>query len=55
MLIISIQNQAHVGNDAVLYPMQAECVVVAAVPSALSSNQLRCRLAGRVMFWESLF
>lgn len=55
MLIISIQNQAHVGNGAVLYPIQAECVTVAAVPSTLLSNQLRCRLAGKVLFWASLF
>lgn len=41
MLVISIQSQVvhgHVGNSAVVYPMQAEGVTVAAVPTALLSN-----------------
>lgn len=41
MLIISIQSQVvhgHVGNSAAVYPMQAEGVTVAAVPTALLSN-----------------
>ncbi len=41
MLVISIQSQVvhgHVGNSAAVYPMQAEGVAVAAVPTALLSN-----------------
>lgn len=41
MLVISIQSQVvhgHVGNSAAVYPMQAEGVTVAAVPTALLSN-----------------
>ncbi|MFQ8432478.1 pyridoxal kinase [Amaricoccus sp. W119] len=41
MLIISIQSQVvhgHVGNSAAVFPMQAEGVNVAAVPTALLSN-----------------
>ncbi len=40
-LVISIQSQVvhgHVGNSAAVYPMQAEGVSVAAVPTALLSN-----------------
>lgn len=41
MLVISIQSQVvhgHVGNSAAVFPMQAEGVNVAAVPTALLSN-----------------
>lgn len=41
MLVISIQSQVvhgHVGNSAAVFPMQAEGVTVAAVPTALLSN-----------------
>lgn len=41
MLVISIQSQVvhgHVGNSAAVFPMQAEGVAVAAVPTALLSN-----------------
>jgi pyridoxine kinase len=41
MLVISIQSQVvhgHVDNSAGVYPMQAEGVTVAAVPTALLSN-----------------
>lgn len=40
-LVISIQSQVvhgHVGNSAAVYPMQAEGVTVAAVPTTLLSN-----------------
>lgn len=41
MLVISIQSQVvhgHVGNSAAVYPIQAEGVTVAAVPTTLLSN-----------------
>lgn len=44
MLVISIQSQVvhgHVGNSAAVYPMQAEGVTVAAVPTTLLSNHPR--------------
>jgi pyridoxine kinase len=44
MLVISIQSQVvfgHVGNTAAVYPMQAEGVTVAAVPTTLLSNHPR--------------
>jgi pyridoxine kinase len=53
MLVISIQSQVvhgHVGNSAAVYPMQAEGVCVAAVPTALLSNHPRYpTLRGRVL------
>jgi pyridoxine kinase len=53
MLIISIQSQVvhgHVGNSAAAYPMQAEGVIVAAVPTTLLSNHPRYpTVRGRVL------
>ncbi|WP_027526792.1 pyridoxal kinase [Bradyrhizobium sp. Ec3.3] len=53
MLVISIQSQVvhgHVGNSAAVYPMQAEGVDVAAVPTTLLSNHPRYpTLRGRVL------
>ncbi|MEK9280202.1 MULTISPECIES: pyridoxal kinase [unclassified Bradyrhizobium] len=53
MLVISIQSQVvhgHVGNSAAVYPMQAEGVNVAAVPTTLLSNHPRYpSLHGRVL------
>jgi len=53
MLVISIQSQVvhgHVGNSAAVYPMQAEGVSVAAVPTTLLSNHPRYpTLRGRVL------
>jgi pyridoxine kinase len=53
MLVISIQSQVvhgHVGNSAAVYPMQAEGVRVAAVPTTLLSNHPRYpTLRGRVL------
>ncbi|OAF16543.1 pyridoxal kinase [Bradyrhizobium neotropicale] len=53
MLVISIQSQVvhgHVGNSAAVYPMQAEGVNVAAVPTTLLSNHPRYpSLRGRVL------
>jgi pyridoxine kinase len=53
MLVISIQSQVvhgHVGNSAAVYPMQAEGVRVAAVPTTLLSNHPRYPTArGRVL------
>jgi pyridoxine kinase len=53
MLVISIQSQVvhgHVGNSAALYPMQAEGVSVAAVPTTLLSNHPRYpTVRGRVL------
>src|SRR3954449_5151457 len=53
MLVISIQSQVvhgHVGNSAAVYPMQAEGVTVAAVPTTLLSNHPRYpTVRGRVM------
>jgi hypothetical protein len=44
MFVISIQSQVvygHVGNSAAVYPMQAEGVTVAAIPTTLLSNHPR--------------
>jgi pyridoxine kinase len=53
MLVISIQSQVvhgHVGNSAAVYPMQAEGVRVAAVPTTLLSNHPRYpTVRGRVL------
>jgi len=53
MLVISIQSQVvhgHVGNSAAAFPMQAEGVNVAAVPTTLLSNHPRYpTLRGRVL------
>ncbi|GLR90435.1 pyridoxal kinase [Bradyrhizobium iriomotense] len=53
MLVVSIQSQVvhgHVGNSAAVYPMQAEGVNVAAVPTTLLSNHPRYpTLRGRVL------
>jgi pyridoxine kinase len=53
MLVISIQSQVvhgHVGNSAAAYPIQAEGVNVAAVPTTLLSNHPRYpSLRGRVL------
>jgi pyridoxine kinase len=53
MLVISIQSQVvhgHVGNSAAVYPMQAEGVSVAAVPTTLLSNHPRYpTVRGRVL------
>ncbi|WP_315838296.1 pyridoxal kinase [Bradyrhizobium prioriisuperbiae] len=53
MLVISIQSQVvhgHVGNSAAVYPMQAEGVTVAAVPTTLLSNHPRYpTVRGRVL------
>jgi pyridoxine kinase len=53
MLVISIQSQVvhgHVGNSAAVYPMQAEGVRVAAVPTTLLSNHPRYpTVHGRVL------
>lgn len=53
MLVISIQSQVvhgHVGNSAAAFPMQAESVNVAAVPTTLLSNHPRYpTLRGRVL------
>jgi pyridoxine kinase len=53
MLVISIQSQVvhgHVGNSAAVYPIQAEGVNVAAVPTTLLSNHPRYpSLRGRVL------
>ncbi|TPQ34580.1 pyridoxal kinase [Bradyrhizobium guangdongense] len=53
MLAICIQSQVvygHVGNNAAIYPMQAEGVSVAAVPTTLLSNHPRYpTLRGRVL------
>jgi pyridoxine kinase len=53
MLVISIQSQVvhgHVGNSAAVYPMQAEGVTVAAVPTTLLSNHPRYpSVRGRVL------
>lgn len=53
MLVISIQSQVvhgHVGNSAAAFPMQAEGVTVAAVPTTLLSNHPRYpSLRGRVL------
>ena len=53
MLVISIQSQVvtgHVGNSAAVYPMQAEGVTVAAVPTTLLSNHPQYpTMRGRVL------
>jgi pyridoxine kinase len=53
MLVISIQSQVvhgHVGNSAAAYPIQAEGVSVAAVPTTLLSNHPRYpTVRGRVL------
>jgi pyridoxine kinase len=53
MFVISIQSQVvhgHVGNSAAIYPMQAQGVNVAAVPTTLLSNHPRYpTLRGRVL------
>jgi pyridoxine kinase len=53
MLVISIQSQVvhgHVGNSAAAYPIQAEGVGVAAVPTTLLSNHPRYpTVRGRVL------
>jgi pyridoxine kinase len=53
VLVISIQSQVvhgHVGNSAAVYPMQAEGVTVAAVPTTLLSNHPRYpTVRGRVL------
>jgi pyridoxine kinase len=53
MLVISIQSQVvhgHVGNSAAAYPMQAQGVSVAAVPTTLLSNHPRYpTVRGRVL------
>ena len=53
MLVISIQSQGvtgHVGNSAAVYPMQAEGVTVAAVPTTLLSNHPQYpTMRGRVL------
>ena len=53
MLVISIQSQVvhgHVGNSAAAFPMQAEGVSVAAVPTTLLSNHPRYpTVRGRVL------
>ena len=53
MLVISIQSQVvhgHVGNSAAVFPMQAEGVRVAAVPTTLLSNHPRYpTVRGRVL------
>lgn len=58
MLVISIQSQVvhgHVGNSAAVFPMQAEGVSVAAVPTTLLSNHPRYpTLRGRVLEAELL-
>ena len=58
MLVISIQSQVvhgHVGNSAAAYPMQAEGVSVAAVPTTLLSNHPRYpTVRGRVLDAELL-
>jgi len=58
MLVISIQSQVvhgHVGNSAAAYPMQAEGVTVAAVPTTLLSNHPRYpTVRGRVLDAELL-
>jgi pyridoxine kinase len=53
MFVISIQSQVvygHVGNSAAVYPMQAEGVTVAAIPTTLLSNHPRYpTMRGRVL------
>ena len=53
MLVISIQSQVvtgHVGISAAVYPMQAEGVTVAAVPTTLLSNHPQYpTMRGRVL------